>query len=825
MENLLGAISSVLSGKGRCVILSGEAGIGKSRLIEELGMRTAVAGFTVLQGQCHSGNRTPFGGFLDVIRGSLDLLKAPSHRPSIRSEDRQTARSISLLEDFVSGRLDLWRPDPYIKGDRIRYSALDTITAIAKGGPALIVVEDLQWADTLTVELFQMLARTCRDAKVLLIGTYRTEEMEKGTNAPAWEMIGRMMYEGMATEIELNRMTIDEIDKLVPSLLGNDIDVQVYRLIEASSEGNPLLIIELLRNMTETGAIVEADEYWMVDPSKKAENITTSLDGLLLDQLKRLNWMEGRVMEISSMIGMDIDQELLAEVLGAKAGEVLQVLKEVAAKTSLLVITFHGFQFRHNKVREILYERIPDDLRKELHLALAESLERLHHVVDRKAELAWHYRHTDHNDKCIEYSLASAESMLNVYALDEALEMYDISLQKGKGPFESIGQKRKALEGAGICLEEKGEYDRAGELFNSYLETCPLAKDRARVLLRLIECWEPSRLGLGSLEPKKLLMDHLLQTCPLEGLDLARMNDMLANIHNWENRFEEVLECRKRAAQIYLESGQMEKYALDLSFSVYALLSLERLEEAGENVVSALSIYEEHPYNYGIMDAEMRSAEVLMYLGQDDESISHYEKSAKIAAEIGEYSMEYLIRCYISMQQLEMMNEEAARLSLKRSEQVARLAPSRFAMGCPMAYQAHLEARTGHAVRAIALAETALKILEEYKFPRPQRAMALLGYAEALYGQCETEKSLQMFDEALKEIRNCPTSTIYEARAYWWMANSMIEKGDNTDARIMLQKARPIFERIDNYRMMKIIDETLVKISLAESVRSNITNT
>ena len=73
MENLLGAISSVLSGKGRCVILSGEAGIGKSRLIEELGMRTAVAGFTVLQGQCHSGNRGSPNGPVDQPSGGLCL--------------------------------------------------------------------------------------------------------------------------------------------------------------------------------------------------------------------------------------------------------------------------------------------------------------------------------------------------------------------------------------------------------------------------------------------------------------------------------------------------------------------------------------------------------------------------------------------------------------------------------------------------------------------------------------------------------------------------------------------------------------------------------
>jgi len=111
--------------------------------------------------------------------------------------------------------------------------------------------------------------------------------------------------------------------------------------------------------------------------------------------------------------------------------------------------------------------------------------------------------------------------------------------------------------------------------------------------------------------------------------------------------------------------------------------------------------------------------------------------------------------------------------------------------------------------------------LEEYKFPSVAGALAMMGYAKALNSQGENEMAMDRFEDALRQIRGCPNSAILEARAYWWMGNSMIEQGNNADARIMLEKARPIFERIDNHRMMGIIDQTLRKISLAESMRSD----
>ena len=825
IENLTGAINAALSGNGQCIVLSGEAGIGKTRLIEEILTRAYNAGFVTFEGLCNAENLSPYGGFQDIFRSlcSTERSMMGRERSSNRSEIMEKTRAISSLDDLLSASRDRGRPDPRIKSDRIRYATLDLVRSIAKDRPSLIVVEDLQWADSATAELFQTLARNCKDARIVLIGSYRTEDMENNTTIPAKAILEGMIREGLAREIELNRLTADDINIMLPSLLGKEIDRQVYKLIETGSEGNPLLVVELTRNLIESGNITEVDEYWIVDPSKPIETSQTSLDDLLLDRLGKINWIEGRVMEVASLIGMDIDAELLAKVMGSYRTEIESILRDITSKTGLLVITFHGFQFRHNKVREILSDRISEPLRKELHLALAESLEKMRNDKDREEEIAWHYRFTDNDDKCIEYSLASADRMLNAFALDEAFDFYNTVLRKTKGSNEIICQVRRALEGAGICLEEQGEFNLASEMFNRYLETCPSATDRTRVLIRLIECWGPSRRGTGDLEPEKLLMEYLLDIGPVEGVDLAHMHDLMANTCIWENKYEDVIEHRKQAEKIYLEHGMKERYALELSFHAYTLLSMDRLEEAEKNINTALSIFRDHPYNYGMMDAEMCSGEILMSLGQDDESISHFEKSANLAAEIGEHIMEYWIRCYLSLQQLELGWAEESRSSLRRAEQVARLVPTQFANSAPIAFQAFLEARTGHPERSIALAETAIKILEDYKFPRVHRAIALLAYANALYEQGEIELAAQRFDEGVREIRRCPSATIFEARAHWWMGICMIDQGNNLEGRSMLQKARPIFERIDNFRMMKIIDQTLKKISLMESMSPRVT--
>lgn len=474
---LVELLEAAASGRGRTLVVGGEAGVGKSAFVRQAGEAALERSFRLLYGPTvETDTGLPYAAFIAAVRSGFRGLE----HERLRTVLAQTAPALAQLfpELAVTGdRGEIAREEQH----RIAIAFHDLFSAFAREAPILLILEDLHWADDASLDLLHYLGRELRDARVLILATYRSDEMHR--RHPFLRILGAMQRERLLAEIQLKRLTPEELAVLVQRTLGwpKPATDELRDALFARSEGNPFFTEELLKALVEAGDIYRTETGdWgrkpiesLRIPGSIREAVRARIDGLSPEAQESLS--------AASVIGHRFSFELLRDVLGIDDDALLVHLKQFVDQQ---LVGEAGesdvYAFRHALTKEVVYEELLVPERKQLHRKVAASLAT--RPLTQPNLLAAHLISAGDNAAAVPHLLAAAENARRAYAPREAVAHLERALELGVAADQQAPILESLAEAA--FLFDPGRAAKAGELSASaYQEQGdPLGASRALVV-------------------------------------------------------------------------------------------------------------------------------------------------------------------------------------------------------------------------------------------------------------------------------------------------------------------------------------------------------
>lgn len=347
LAQLLATWHEALAGSGQAVLLSGEAGVGKTRLVEELiqsaGWRDGIA----LRGRCYEHEQpSPYQPLVEALRGGVRLL--PRLGRDALAPWMLTG-VIALLPELQAHYPDLPPPSPLAPPhahDRLLAALTGFLGALAGQVPLLLVLEDLHWAAEPVLAFFHYLARHVGSQRLLVVGTCRDDL--PAPHRPLVSMAEGLVRDGLLTSIQLPRLGPDAVAELVNALVGpHNAGASLARRLHQVTAGNPFFVVEMVRSLGEPGAHV---------PSLP---VPPSVQALIRDRVTRLSRPARELLDVAVVSGSEFDLELVQQAWGQTEEATLAALDDLLRHRLLGEgAGDRDYAFEHELVREALYQAL-----------------------------------------------------------------------------------------------------------------------------------------------------------------------------------------------------------------------------------------------------------------------------------------------------------------------------------------------------------------------------------------------------------------------------------------------------------------------------------
>jgi pimeloyl-ACP methyl ester carboxylesterase len=506
LDQLKEFLHATIKGKGNTVLVSGEAGIGKTRLVKELEAYAGQLGAKVLEGHCLYESPTPFLPFREALRSIFQVSKSDALPLQERKISRvikesapQFVQAIPIVGNLIAGFAVAYRTYKDEKGKEKntelgglfeRDEGLETISdllvAISEKQPLLFFIDDLHLADTPSLSLLYYLARHVHNSKILVVGTYRTEEVTRireGTVHPLLDIMQRMSREDLFHKIELKRLNQVNYYDFILSMLSVDLG-DLVKLIYEETEGNPFFAIETLRLLMQQKVLVKEAAHWKLSKDIKEVEIPPRVYDVVVHRINALRDEERDILNCASVVGEEFSSKVIEGVSGVSRIGLLKTLNNIEGKYHLIHSFEDGCRFDHSKIREVLYNEIAPELRNEYHSMIARYLEeankdRLEEVA---AELAYHYYRCGNAQKAIPYLLKSGGDAREKWAVFEAVKFFSQALEMMGNDERWSEDRTRALEALGDVYAFTGQHEKANECYEKGMATVKddVAKERMR---------------------------------------------------------------------------------------------------------------------------------------------------------------------------------------------------------------------------------------------------------------------------------------------------------------------------------------------------------
>jgi DNA-binding CsgD family transcriptional regulator len=409
------ALARAAAGRPSVVLLGGEAGIGKTRLLEEFKARVRD-GAGVVIGRCFpdSADDSPYGSFADLFR---DLVREtpPDRLAMILGPARA---ELGLVVPELGSAVDRVNPDDGIEvrtasRERLFELLLGIARRLQETRPAVIAIEDLQWADEATLSLLGYLVRGVREGRLLLVLTVRTEDLQ--TDKRVLSAIGDLERTGLVERIELARFSRPEVAAQMAGILGTLPAPELVDWVLSRSDGNPFF----------------AEEVLAAERRGEPADVPRMLDDLLRARLATVSETTRGVLRVAALVGMEIDDELVAVASGLASADVATALRQ-AAKRGLLVRSERApvrFAFRHRLLQESTARDLLPGERRHLHGACAEALERSAQSAASAGEVARHWLLAGRPDCALPAAMTAGLEAERRYAFADARRYFELALR------------------------------------------------------------------------------------------------------------------------------------------------------------------------------------------------------------------------------------------------------------------------------------------------------------------------------------------------------------------------------------------------------------
>lgn len=679
------AVDQLMMGNGGTLLITGEAGFGKSRLVEELKAYAENQNITWLEGRCISYSRSiNYWVFVDALRVYFgignrdDAAEVERKIRKKRSMESVGENVISTIGSLLSGKLKTERVANDLAESerklRIFAAVKDLIIAESEFRPLVLVLEDLHWADELSIELLFFLMRELSQHKVTFICVYRPPISGEPDTLPIQRLEEDYATATSAkyTRIVLNPLPDRDSYMLLESLLSvEELPLDMKRLILDKAGGNPLYLEEVIRSIIDEKAIEQRNGKWLAVKELEDIEVPKTIQGVIMARIDRLMEEPKHVLQCASVVGRSFEHDLLSYLVtesGEIAGEggtgeearslidtdnredtlkpnpTLDEHLEKLEKMGFISREGSGegiFRFRHVLIQDVTYETILKRRRKELHEMIGRYIEEAHsHHLDEFYEiLAYHYSNSNDTEASLSYLVKagnknrknSAESALRYF--NKALDILDDSSMAHD---DSIVYKYSVYSGLGDAYSDLGRNEIGLSSFETLLQVAEQAGDdhmKAEALRKIAS----SKDRIGDWEAALAAYEESLAIARNLG-DLTQMGLVYNNIgYGYFERgdLDEAMRYFQEAKVIGEQSGDLRLIS-DASNGLGGLASIRHdFDEAVRNYQVSLQGYREVGESHFEAQTYLNLGVTHFKMNEVESADGYYEDSLRISEKCG----------------------------------------------------------------------------------------------------------------------------------------------------------------------------------------------
>lgn len=463
------------AGSSHVVLLRGEPGIGKTRLASELGLRAHADGAIVLYGRCDEEPLLPHQPYVEALRHHVATCPLAELVGQVGPGSGELRRLVPELALRVAGLPEPLAGDPQGERYRLFEAVCALLCAMAELRPVVLVLDDLHWADKPSLLLLRHLVRHAREASLLVVGTYRDTELDP--DHPLSATLADLSRESSTERCSLTMLDQAAVALLVQSHAGHAAP-ELSRLVFDETEGNPFFVVEMLRQLAESGAI---EAGWDADRRTAAASVPEGVKEVIGRRLARLGQGTVGLLCVASVSGRDFGFAVLEHASDLDEDQLVEALDQAVRARVIEEVTdaVDRYTFSHALIRETLYGDLTATRRALLHRRVAASLEQLHaaDLEPHRAELAHHFTQAGSAgdvEKAIEYGARAGDRAVAQLAYEQAAEHY----RKAVSLIESVERPRLAQR-CDLIIAQGDAERRAGDpaFRTTLLEASRLARE------------------------------------------------------------------------------------------------------------------------------------------------------------------------------------------------------------------------------------------------------------------------------------------------------------------------------------------------------------
>ena len=805
MEILRDCLERAMTGKGQAISIVADAGLGKSRVLYELKKSLRGEEVTFLEGRCLSyGQNIPYSPMIDILKDSFRI--EPEDRPfEILGKLRKGLEQIEMPREqsfpYLAELLNLEHGTEVVKGmdpeikRRKTFEALREIVLRGSQVKTLVMAfEDLHWADKTSEECMKRLVESIAGARVLLVFTFRPPYLP-----PCG---GRSYY----SQISLSRFSNRESLTLIGSLLNaEEIENALSELLLEKTEGNPFFIEEFRRSLLESGATLNVNGICRLKPGFVPIRIPETIQDVLMARVDRLPDEARSVLQTGAVIEREFKWELIKEATGLSEMELLSqlsLLKESELIFERGIFPRVSYFFQHGMTRDLLYESLLTDKRKELHLAVGTAMERLYAeaVEEHSPMLALHFTLSGDPDRGYRYHHLAGDRAAGSYANREAKEHFRRAWDLiGEGEKDSEAQRKRLITAVKLAevMEPLGEFEATLNLLEKFMNHPPGKEDLeyyARVYY-----WMGNTYGnLGRYDDAR---KHLFRS-----LELAQASANIeteGDAHNYLSQLDYLqgylkqgLDHAQSAVQCQREIGKPFRLAWALIFKALILFEIKGRHEVGE-ILGEIKVWLERSGNdrarclFCVMNSHS-----LCVTGQYEAAIKVALEGLEIAEKIGEGILKFFLLNCAAEAALDNGNRDSALSFIQRGISEGEKIGHPLGLAILRLSLARILLLSGKVEESMEHAEAALKFFQTLDMGHLlQRASEV--FAEVLANRMPLDETQigKMIDQAaaLVERSGSPWHKIEHLGA---RARISLKRGNLADARKTLLEARSLCKEV-----------------------------
>ena len=710
LQNMINLFRTSVEFGLQIALVTGEAGVGKTRLINEFFSAIKKENVQILKGTCFDTSiPMPYHPFRDALNSFIERDEYYGYSILRSLPESAKIEILKVIPNLDQKRLGISASqalDPMQDEYRLFDGICQVIKKISSKTPVILFIDDIHWADSASLELFSYLVRNAYDNHIFVCSTYRPEEVmngniERGLMASTMHKLSRIHR---LERLQLQPFSKNHVSEILSSVFKPlQYPNELADLVFDETEGNPFFVEELLKSLIENRILEYLEGNIVLKPAETI-NLPSSIRDLVLDRIDKLPAELQELLRIAAIVGQEFSLKLLSLVADKNEGHIQDIL-DSGMDANIIKEDFstidEKFSFTHCKMREVLYYSLRESRRERLHLKIAQVIEKIfaNDLEEHYEELAQHYYFSRNKEKAFKYVTLFAQKVQASYATHEAIsyytktvEIYDLFADKNKEKYKNdyinillslgklyhiTGEYEKSLKNLtlsselnpdsyevflnlGIVYVKKADYEKALESFkkastktDSDSELANIETNMSYVYFRVSDFNESEKLArkaIQRLEDKNI------------SLVTAEAYKNLGTVYYAKEMYRQAINYYTKSLEISLQLN--DKRAIANSYnnlgSVYYCKN--DFNKAIDHLEKCLAIREEIGDKSGIVYSYNNIGNIYYNRGEYENAEKYYLLCLNISKEIGEQaavtaSYNNLANVYLAQEDFEVAEE------------------------------------------------------------------------------------------------------------------------------------------------------------------------